>query len=80
MVKVDFKNYSDYINYAEQCKSGNVYPLSIAEGYQQGDVFVIYHNPDKKILEKLRNNKTRTELWDDLPTELEYNSFGKEIY
>ena len=38
------------------------------------DGFVVYHNPDKKILEKLRNNKTRTELWDDLPTELEYNS------
>ena len=27
----------------------------------------------KDIRERLRNNKTRTELWDDLPTELEYN-------
>jgi len=27
----------------------------------------------RKILEKLRRNRTRTELWDDLPIELEYN-------
>lgn len=37
------------------------------------DGFIIYPDPDVKILEKLRNNKTRTELWDDLPTELAYN-------
>ena len=34
------------------------------------DGLVIYHTPDKKILEKLRNNKTRTELWNNLPDEL----------
>ena len=39
MIKVDFKDYSDYIPYAQQCKCGNVYLLSIAEGYQQGDIF-----------------------------------------
>ncbi len=38
MIKVDFKDYSDYIPYAQQCKCGNVYLLSIAEGYQQGNV------------------------------------------
>lgn len=38
------------------------------------DGFVIYPNPDVKILEKFKNNKTRTELWDDLPTELGYIS------
>ncbi|MDE5752972.1 MAG: transglutaminase-like domain-containing protein [Oscillospiraceae bacterium] len=37
------------------------------------DGFIIYPDPDKKILEKLRKNKTRTELWNNLPTELEYN-------
>lgn len=37
------------------------------------DDFTVYPDPDKKILEKLRRNKTRTELWNDLPTELEYN-------
>lgn len=48
------------------------FPVRVEKGEEDG--FVVYHNPDKKILEKLRNNKTRTELWDDLPTELEYNS------
>ena len=37
------------------------------------DSFIVYPDPDKVVLEKLRKNKTRTELWDDLPTELEYN-------
>lgn len=34
------------------------------------DSFIIYSDPDIKILEKLRESKTRTELWDNLPTEL----------
>ena len=36
----------------------------------EADGFVVYSEPDVKILEKLRRNKTRTELWNDLPTEL----------
>lgn len=36
------------------------------------DDFVVYPEPDVKVLEKLRENKTRTELWDNLPTELGY--------
>lgn len=39
------------------------------------DGLVIYHTPDKKILEKLRNNKTRTELWNNLPNELSSEIF-----
>ena len=39
----------------------------------EADSFIVYPDPDIKILEKLRKNRTRTELWDDLPTELEYN-------
>lgn len=38
------------------------------------DNFTVYPDPDIKILEKLRNNSTRTKLWNDLPTELGYNS------
>ncbi len=37
------------------------------------DSFVIYPNPDIAVLEKLRKSKTRTALWKNLPTELEYN-------
>lgn len=38
------------------------------------DGFIIYSDPDKKILEVLRNNKSRTELWNNLPTELDYKN------
>ena len=37
------------------------------------DCFIVYPAPDIKVLEKLRESKTRTELWDNLPTELECN-------
>lgn len=36
------------------------------------DSFIVYPDPDIKVLEKLRKNKTRTELWENLPTELAY--------
>ena len=36
------------------------------------DGFVIYPAPDVKVVEKLRNAKTRTELWENLPKELGY--------
>lgn len=37
------------------------------------DNFTVYPDPNIKILENLRKNKTRTNLWNNLPTELEYN-------
>lgn len=43
------------------------------------DSFIIYPDPDIKVLEKLRKNKTRTELWDDLPTHLGYDMVREEI-
>lgn len=36
------------------------------------DGLVIHPAPDVKVVEKLRNAKTRTELWGNLPEELEY--------
>lgn len=47
------------------------FPIRLNMG--EADSFIVYPDPDRKILEKLRKNKTRTELWGDLPTELEYN-------
>lgn len=38
------------------------------------DDLTVYPNPDVKVLEKMRRNQTRTNLWDDLPTELGYHS------
>lgn len=37
------------------------------------DSFVVYPKPDVKVLEKLKKSKTRTRLWENLPTELGYN-------
>lgn len=39
----------------------------------EADSLVVYPRPDSKILEKLSKNKTRTELWHDLPTKLAYH-------
>ncbi|MBQ7766195.1 MAG: transglutaminase domain-containing protein [Lachnospiraceae bacterium] len=47
------------------------FPIRAEKGEEDG--FIIYPNPDKKVLERLKNYKTRTELWDDLPTELDYS-------
>lgn len=48
------------------------FPIRIEKGEEDG--FIIYPNPDKKVLERLRKYKTRTELWNDLPTDLDYIS------
>ena len=37
------------------------------------DSLIVYPDPDIKVLEKLTESKTRTELWNNLPTELGYN-------
>ena len=51
------------------------FPIRAEKGEEDG--FVIYPDPDIIILEKYRSNKTRTQLWDDLPTELGYEHIQK---
>lgn len=46
--------------------------VRVEKGEEDG--FVIYPDPDVKVLEKFRIHKTRTELWNDLPRELGYNT------
>ena len=48
------------------------FPIRTEKGEEDG--FVIYPTPDVKVLEKFKSYKTRKELWDDLPSELGYNS------
>lgn len=36
------------------------------------DIDIVFPQPDKNVLEKLRACQTRTELWNDLPTKLAY--------
>ena len=38
------------------------------------DDYVVYPNPDAKVLERLQKCSTRTQLWEELPTELAYNA------
>ena len=45
------------------------FPVRSEKGEE--DCFIVFPETDRRIREKLRNNKTRTELWEDLPTELE---------
>lgn len=36
------------------------------------DIDIVFPQPDEKVLEKFRAYQTRTELWNDLPTELAF--------
>lgn len=47
------------------------FPIRLEKGEMDG--FVVYPNPDLEVLKKLNASQTRTELWKNLPTELEYN-------
>lgn len=38
------------------------------------DDHTVFPKPDKKVLERLQKYETRTQLWEDLPTELAYHS------
>lgn len=44
------------------------FPVRIEKG--ELDVPIIFDEPDQKILEALTENKTRTQLWDNLPAKL----------
>jgi transglutaminase-like putative cysteine protease len=48
------------------------FPVRTEKGEEDG--FIIYPDPDVKIIEKLNNNKTRTELWYNLPDKLGYTT------
>ncbi|MDE6690885.1 MAG: transglutaminase-like domain-containing protein [Clostridia bacterium] len=37
------------------------------------DCFIVYPQPDRNVVNILRKSKTRTKLWNNLPTELEYD-------
>lgn len=50
--------------------------FAIRTDKNEEDGFIIYPDPDKKILDVLRNNKSRTELWNNLPTELDIKISG----
>lgn len=48
------------------------YPIRAEKGEEDG--LIIYPSPDAKVLDQLKASQTRSKLWDNLPTELKYNS------
>ena len=42
------------------------------------DDFVVYPAPDANVLKSMRKSKTRSELWENLPTELKYHDKNGE--
>lgn len=72
-IRLDARGNKEGVNAQFSLESEQLaFPIRAEKGEEDG--FVIYPDPDIKILEKFKNNKTRTELWDDLPTELGYIS------
>lgn len=50
MEKIDIQYYPDCIRFADDIKCGKVYPLSIAEQYQKGDIFAKTETEFKTVL------------------------------
>lgn len=72
-IRLDARGNKDGVNAQFDIEKEQLaFPVRAERG--EKDILVVYPEPDKKILEKLRGNKTRTQLWDNLPTELEYNA------
>ena len=72
-IRLDARGNKEGVNAQFSLESEQLaFPIRAEKGEEDG--VVIYPAPDIKILEKFKNNKTRTELWDDLPTELDYIS------
>ena len=72
-IRLDARGNKEGVNAQFSLESEQLaFPIRAEKGEEDG--FVIYPDPDIKILQKFKNNKTRTELWDDLPTELGYIS------
>lgn len=47
------------------------FPIRMEKGEE--DESVIYPSPDKNVLISMKNSKTRSELWENLPTELDFH-------
>jgi transglutaminase-like putative cysteine protease len=68
-IRLDARGNKDGVNAQFSLEREQLaFPIRPEKGEIDG--FVIYPTPDKKIVERLKKYKTRTELWNDLPTEL----------
>lgn len=51
--------------------------FSVRSQMGEEDNFIIYPDPDTNILKNLRENKTRTVLWNNLPNKLDYEDVSQ---
>lgn len=59
-VNAEFSIEEEKLAFPVRCEKGEI------------DVLVIFSKPDKKVIAVLTRNKLRTQLWSDLPTELDF--------
>ncbi len=71
-IRLDARGNKDGVN-AQFSIENEQLAFPIRPELGEEDCFIVYPKPDVKVLEKLRECKTRTELWNNLPTELGYN-------
>lgn len=70
-IRLDARGNKDGVNAQFSIETERLaFPVRIELG--EKDIMTIYPEPDPNVLKILSNNKTRTELWGDLPTELYY--------
>lgn len=50
MQRTEYKRYSDFIYYAADNDCGKVYPLSVSQGFQYGDIFTYPANNGEAVL------------------------------
>jgi hypothetical protein len=68
-IRLDARGNKDGVNAQFSLEQEQLaFPIRPEKGEIDG--FAIYPTPDKEIVERLKKYKTRTELWNDLPTEL----------
>lgn len=72
--RLDARGNKDGVN---ACFSVETEQLAFAVRPEMGeaDSFVVYPDPDRKVLEKLKKYRTRAELWSDLPVELAHGEW-----
>ncbi len=78
-IRLDARGNKEGVN-AQFSVDAEQLAFSIRPEKGEEDGFVVYPEPDTEILRVLRENRTRTELWNDLPTKLAYKMPEELIY
>ena len=78
-IRLDARGNKEGVN-AQFSVDGERLAFPIRPDKGEEDDFVVYPEPDEEVLRVLRENRTRTELWEDLPTKLAYHGSEEVCY